>query len=115
MEIEFYKKESGVCPVEDYLLTLDKKLLAKTMRVIELLKNNGTSIGMPYSKYIGDGIFELRSEQGSNITRIMYFFVKGDKAVLTNGFTKKTSKTPVKEIQIAKKFRANYERRTNGN
>ena len=65
----------------------------------------------PYSEYLEDGIFELRTKQSSNITRILYFFVIGNKAVLTNGFTKKSQKTPKKEIELAKKYRKDYERR----
>ena len=56
-------------------------------------------------------MFELRTKQGSDITRIMYFFFIGNKAVLTNGFTKKTQRTPKSEIELAKKYKADYERR----
>lgn len=38
----------------------------------------------------------------------MYFFVIGNKAVLTHGFTKKTQKTPIKEIDRAKRYRDDY-------
>ena len=58
-----------------------------------------------------DGIFELRTKQGSNITRIFYFFFVGKKAIITNGFVKKTQKTPKVEIELAKKYKADYERR----
>ena len=37
--------------------------------------------------------------------------VKMDKVVLTNGFIKKTRKTPSAEIEFAKKYKADYERR----
>ena len=40
-----------------------------------------------------------------------YFFAIGKKIILTNGFTKKTLKTPPGEIELAKKYRADYERR----
>ena len=54
---------------------------------------------------------ELRSKQSSNITRIYYFFFVGKKAILTNGFIKKTKKTPKAELELAKKYKADYERR----
>ena len=66
---------------------------------------------MPHSEHLGDGIFELRVKQGSNIERVLYFFFTGDKAILTNGFTKKQQKTPPGEIRLAKDRRADYERR----
>ncbi|WP_367890989.1 type II toxin-antitoxin system RelE/ParE family toxin [uncultured Ruminococcus sp.] len=41
-----------------------------------------------------DGIFEIRNKVGNDITGIFYFFVIGQKIILTNGFIKKTQKTP---------------------
>lgn len=110
-QIEFYDTADGVCPVQDFLDTLDPKMLAKTLRTIDLLEVNGPALREPQSAPIGDGIFELRTKQGSNITRIFYFFFVGKKAILTNGFVKKTQKTPKVEIELAKKYKADYERR----
>lgn len=81
------------------------------LRTIDLLEVNGTELRMPYSRSLRDGIFELRAKQGSNITRVLYFFFIGNKAVLTNGFTKKTQETPLSEITLAVKYRKDYERR----
>ena len=44
----------------------------------------------PYSKDLGNGILELRISSGGNISRILYFFVVGNTAILTNGFIKET-------------------------
>ena len=59
---------------------------------------------MPYSDHLVDGIFEIRAKVGSDIARVLYFFVIGKKIVLTNGFIKKTQKTPKNEIESAKKY-----------
>ena len=50
----------------------------------------------------------LRAKSGSNISRILYFFVVGRRIVLTNGFIKKSQKTPRNEIEKAKRYRADY-------
>ena len=84
---------------------------AKIFRAIDLLEKNGHELREPSSKSLGDGIFELRVKQSSNISRILYFFYVGNKAVLTNGFIKKTQKTPLSEIKLAKKYKVDYERR----
>ena len=76
-------------------------MLAKLLGTISLLEANGTQLREPYSKSLGDGIFELRAKQSSNITRILYFFVVGHQIILTNGFVKKTQKTPPEEIALA--------------
>lgn len=110
-EIIFYETEDEKCPVQEFLDSLEPNLLAKTLRTIDLLETNGALLREPYSKLLEDGIFELRTKQGSDITRVLYFFVVGQKAVLTNGFVKKTQKTPNAEKNLAKKYKADYERR----
>lgn len=110
-EILFYDTDDGRCPVQEFLDSLEPKLLAKTFRTIDLLELNGPQLREPYSKPLGDRIFELRAKQGSDITRVLYFFVIGKKVVLTNGFIKKAQKTPKAEKELAKKYRTDFERR----
>ena len=96
-EIILYDTEDGRCPGQELLDSLEPKLLAKTLRTIDLLEMNGPLLREPYSKPLENGIFELRTKQGSDITRVLYFFIVGKKAVLTNGFIKKSQKTPKAE------------------
>ena len=67
---------------------------------------------MPLSEFLEDGIFELRAQAGNNISRVLYFFMLGNQAVLTHGFIKKTQKTPDREIKRAKKMRDEYVNRS---
>ena len=39
----------------------------------------------------------------------LYFHVKNNQYIITHGFTKKTPKTPVREIQHAKMIKVEYE------
>lgn len=94
-EIILYDTEDGRCPVQELLDSLEPKLLAKTLRTIDLLEINGPLLREPYSKPLENGIFELRTKQGSDITRVLYFFIVGKKA----------------EKELAKKYKADYERR----
>ncbi len=110
-EIVFYAKESGEEPAKEFIFSLDAKMKAKILRILDLLVEKGPSLRLPYSGSLGDGIFEIRAIQGSDITRVLYFFVQGEKIILTNGFVKKTQKTPREEMALAKKYRADYERR----
>ena len=84
---------------------------AKIYKVAAMLEETGPQIRMPYSEHLQDGIFQIRAQQEGNISRVLYFFAVGKTIVLTNGFTKKTPKTPPAEIELAKKYRADYERR----
>lgn len=110
-EVEFYEKDDGTYPAEEFILSQDIKMQTKLFRLLELLELKGNELREPYSKSPSDGIFEIRAIQGNNITRILYFFVVGKKVILTNGFVKKTQKTPDSEIALAKKYRTDYEHR----
>ncbi|MBR4474498.1 MAG: type II toxin-antitoxin system RelE/ParE family toxin [Oscillospiraceae bacterium] len=80
----------------------------KMLWTIQLLAANGIELREPYSKALEDGVFELRAKVGSDISRVLYFFFVGHKVILTNGFIKKSAKTPPGEIEKAKRCRAEY-------
>ena len=103
-----YEKENGEIPVEDFLNGLDVKMRAKIYGLLTVLQEKGNMLREPYSKHLDDGIFELRCKFGSDITRVLYFFYYGGNIVLTNGFVKKTQKTPREEIELAKARRKDY-------
>lgn len=109
--MDFYEKENGEQPAKEFMLSLDKKLRAKLADTIMILQDNGYELREPYSKHISEGIFELRAKQGSAITRVMYFFYVDRHIILTNGFIKKTQKTPQSEIEKAKRYRSDYLKR----
>lgn len=110
MEIDavFYDLADGSEPAYEFLLRLDHKMRSKMVWTIELLEASGTGIREPYSKHLTDGIFELRAKVGSDISRVLYFFVIGRRAILTHGFIKKSNKTPPSEIERAKLYRNEY-------
>ena len=107
-EVEFYETADGKQPAKEFLLSLDRKMRAKMTATISILQDNGYELREPYSKYLSEGIFELRAKVGSDITRVLYFFYVDRHIVLTNGFIKKTQKTPPREIERAKRYRADY-------
>lgn len=97
--------------MEDFIRGLDKRMQAKALATIDILSEFGNRLREPYSKPIGDGLFELRIKFSSDISRIFYFFIVDNKIILTNGFVKKATKTPKAEIELARKYKQDYERR----
>lgn len=110
-EIIFYEKLDGTEPAKDFIMNLLPKMKAKTIRILDILREYGPDLRMPYSKMLRDGIYEIRVIQGNNCARVLYFFTYGNKIILTNGFIKKAQKTPKGEIKIAQKYRKDYTRR----
>ena len=58
----------------------------------DYLEEFNLTLREPLVKPVEEGIFELRTQVGNDITRIFYFFFSGKKIILTNGFVKKTQK-----------------------
>ena len=103
-----YEKENGKVPVEEFLDSINPKMRAKLYGLMGILQEKGNMLREPYSKHLEDGIFELRCQFGTDITRVLYFFFYEGKIIMTNGFVKKTQKTPKEEIQLAKERRKDF-------
>ena len=104
-KITYYKDSSGNDPIHEFLLGVAKSkpdLFAQTIKGIEKLRNRAYH-KEPLSKYIEVGLWELRIKTGSDILRIIYTFSKGQVIILLHGFIKKRQKTPVGELEIARK------------
>jgi phage-related protein len=78
-------------------------LLADFARMVELLMDFGPMIGMPHSKALGGGLFELRPRGRGGIGRAFYCFSIGRRVVILHAFIKKTQVTLEKTLWIARK------------
>lgn len=72
-EIELYEKLDGTCPIAEFLENLEPKMWAKVARNIDLLALHNITLREPLVKPVEDGIFELRTQVGNNISRVFYF------------------------------------------
>lgn len=96
---EFYKTKDGSKPAREFILSQETKMKAKLFGLVDMLEQYGNQLREPYSKSLGDGIFEIRAKVGTDITRVLYFFYYEGRIILTNGFVKKTQETPSSEIK----------------
>lgn len=94
---------------EDFLKKQPIKVQNKIFKIIEAIETL-ERIPKNYLKAITGtkGLFEARISLASNIWRVFCFFDKGRLVILLNGFTKKTQKTPKKEIQKALRLMNEY-------
>lgn len=89
----------GEKPVEDFFQKQQLSARTKMLHLFELLEVYGSKLGMPHSKQLGSGIYELRV-RGKEEIRVFYGF-KQKSIYLLHAFKKQTQKTPRKELDIA--------------
>jgi phage-related protein len=89
--------------LEEEILQLPAGFLARFLRYAERMEVYGPDLGMPHTRPMGRGLFELRLKAAEGIARVFYCTVVGRRIVMLHQFTKKSEKTPRKELDIARR------------
>jgi phage-related protein len=89
--------------VEQETLNFPSGILANFLHIAEMIEEFGPALGKPYTAPMGGGLFEIRSKGKEGIGRSFYCMVKGQEIIILHSFIKKSSKTPKKELNLAKK------------
>ena len=63
----------------------------------------GPDLGMPHTRAMGEGLFELRLKAPEGIARVFYCTIVSRRIVMLHQFVKKSNKTPRRELDIARK------------
>lgn len=66
------------------------------------MANHGANLGMPHTRALGGGLFEIRVKSAEGIGRAFYCALVGRRIVILHGYVKKSDKTPAKELSIAR-------------
>ncbi len=90
--------------VEAEMLDQPNDIRARFDRIKQILAENGP-VHLPpkYVKHIGGQLWELRISGKDGIARAFFVTVAGQRLVIVRVFTKKTQKTPPREIELARK------------
>jgi phage-related protein len=89
--------------IEAEILALPAGFLARYLRYSDRMEVYGPDLGMPHTRAMGEGLFELRLKSTKGIARIFYCTLVKKRIVILHQFIKKTNKTPLKELTVAKK------------
>ncbi len=87
--------------VEAEINALPAGLVARFVRYAERMEIYGPNLGMPHTRSMGDGLFELRLKATEGIARVFFCTVVGRQIVMLHQFVKKSEKTPKRELKIA--------------
>ncbi len=87
--------------VERAIENLPDGLLARYLRLTDLMLEFGPNLGLPHTKAIGEGLFELRLKSKEGIARVFFCTIADKRIVMLHTFIKKSQKIPRKELKIA--------------
>ena len=108
-EIIYYRSESGNDPIQEFLDSLSQKQRTKVLWVLELVQDQDRVSTKFFKKLVStNDIWEIRVCLGNDIFRLLGFLDNNNIVILTNGFVKKTQKTPPQEIAIAEQRKTDY-------
>lgn len=106
--IKFFRNSSNKCPVEEFLDSLSSRQARKVTWVMQLVEEVVRVPELYFKKLQNtNGIWEIRIQSGSSVFRILGFLDAND-FIATNGFHKKSQKTPYNEIVLAEQRKYEY-------
>lgn len=95
--ILFYQDRRGRDPVLQFINDLPIEEQAKVRNMLRLLREFGTSLGMPHARHIEGKLWELRS----GAIRLFYIAVVGRRFIVLHGYRKRSAKAPRQEVATA--------------
>jgi phage-related protein len=63
----------------------------------------GPDLGMPHTRPMGKGLFEMRMKAKEGIGRVFFGALPGRRIVMLHAFVKKSAKAPAKELKVARR------------
>src|SRR5512136_2855301 len=94
--------------VQQEILSMSAGFLARYLQYSDRMEVFGPDLGMPHTRAMGDGLFELRLKSAEGIARVFYCTMVGRKIVMLHQFVKKTDKTPPRELETAQRRMKDY-------
>lgn len=88
--------------LEQDILSLPVAFVARFLRYAERMRVFGPDLGMPHTRAMGGGLFELRLTAPVGIARVFYCTTDDYKIAMLHQFVKKSGKTPQKELKLAR-------------
>jgi hypothetical protein len=112
--VDFFVDERGHAPVEEYLTSLPVQHRAKVLALIKMLEQEGPNLPFPYSSQVRGKLRELRTQQGKDKLRVLYFGDARRMFILLHGIVKRSAQLPEEDIRVAESRMELHGRRLEG-
>ena len=87
--------------LEQELFALPAGILARLLRYLDRMQIYGPDLGMPHTRSMGSGLFELRIKSKERNERVFYCTLSGKRIVFLHHFAKKSQITPARILDVA--------------
>ena len=77
-------------------------LLARYRALALRMLEHGPNLGMPHTRSLGGGLYEIRAKATEGIGRAIYCALVGQRIVILHSFVKKSDKTPLRALELAR-------------
>lgn len=88
--------------VERWLTGLNDEDFHQATEVLDRLEQLGSALRMPFSRPLGDGLFELRLHSGGAPRRVTYWYAPGRRVIALTTFRKQRSNEQ-REVERARR------------
>jgi len=100
LAVAFFRTETGREPVREWLQSLpreERRIIGEDLKTVQF----GWPLGMPLVRKLDAKFWEVRSRLPGRIARVMFTSAEG-RMILLHGFIKKSRKTPMEDLELAK-------------
>ena len=98
-----YRIEFFNARVQAEILGWPVGIAASFTATAERMVEHGPNLGLPHTRAMGDGLFEIRAKGAEGIGRAFFCTMVGKRIVILHGFIKKTAQTPDADLKLARK------------
>ena len=95
-EITYYNEA-----LQEEILAFPAGIQARYIHLTDRMCIYGANLGMPHTKAMKDGLFELRMKSKEGIGRVFYCTLVNKRIIMLHSLIKKTQKTPPNDLKIA--------------
>lgn len=96
-DIAYYSED-----LQSVILGFPTGMQARYIHLTRRMTTFGPNLGMPHTRAMGDGLFELRLKSKEGIGRVFFCVLPRQRIIMLHAFVKKSQKTPAHELQVAR-------------
>lgn len=97
-QISFFNEK-----IEKQILQMPQGIRIRFLRLAEIMEKHGPDLGMPHTRSMGQGLYEIRVKAPEGNGRFFYCTIFKHEIIVLHCFIKKSQNTPTRHLEIARK------------